>query len=228
MLFEVDPQMEAPSRSVSDESDHSEAEAGTDDVSTESLPGVGDGNSDANALEMDDIFHVLQNERRRNVLRYLEDVDEVIEMRDMAEQIAAWENDTTVQQLHSDQRQRVYIALYQSHLPKMDGLGLINYNKPRGYVEPQPRLEEVQQYLNPQPAAESAPAGGNAAGSETDGRTELLGTAGVAALVVAAGWAGLFAPLLSGMAVATAVFALFTITIAYTYRSGLSQSRAEH
>ncbi|OYR41834.1 hypothetical protein DJ82_04210 [Halorubrum sp. Ib24] len=199
-----------------------------DDVSVDSLPGIEDAGSDTEPLELDDVFHVLQNERRRNVLRYLDDVDDVIEMRDMAVQIAAWENDTTVQRLHSDQRQRVYIALYQSHLPKLDDLGLIDYNKPRGYVEPRPRLDRVQRYLNPEPSTESAPAATAATSAENERRETFLKTAGGAGLLVAAGWAGLLTPLLSGLSVATVVLAIFVGTVAYAYRSELVPSSAEN
>lgn len=100
-------------------------------------------------LEKDDIFHVLQNERRRQVLRHLEGVDHTVQMRDVAEKIAAWENDTTVANLHSDQRQRVYIALYQSHLPKLDELGVIEYNQARGTIETTSRIDSITDYLEP-------------------------------------------------------------------------------
>ena len=56
-------------------------------------------------------------------------------MHDIAEQVAAWENETTVQALTSDELQRADIPLYQSHLPKLDEEGAIEYNKNRGIVE---------------------------------------------------------------------------------------------
>lgn len=99
------------------------------------------------ALPKDEIFHLLQNQRRRYVLQYLQEVDGTVEMRDMAEQVAAWEHDTTLQALTSDERQRVYIALYQAHLPKLDEKGVINYNQSRGIVEPTANVEQLTQYL---------------------------------------------------------------------------------
>lgn len=99
------------------------------------------------SLSKDDTFHILQNERRRRVLQYLSDTDGPVDMRDIAEQVAAWEHDTTVQQLTSDQRQRVYIALYQSHLPKLADFDLIVYNRSRGIVERTPLADQVASYL---------------------------------------------------------------------------------
>ncbi len=98
-------------------------------------------------LSKDKIFHLLQTPRRRHVLRYLKSQDGTVEMRDIAEQVAAWENDTTVQALSSDQRQRVYIPLYQSHLPKLDEEGIINYDQSRGTVERTEVANQLDQYL---------------------------------------------------------------------------------
>jgi hypothetical protein len=98
-------------------------------------------------LPRDEIFHLLQNKRRRLVLRYLTEHGDDIEMREVAEQVAAWENDTTVAGLTSDARQRVYIALYQSHLPKLDENGVIEYDRNRGTIEPCTPLTQLEPYL---------------------------------------------------------------------------------
>jgi len=105
------------------------------------------GNNESGKLEADDVYHLLQNERRRSVLRYMKGVDGAARMRDVAEQVAAWEYDTTVEQLTSQERQRVYIALYQAHLPKLDKHGIIDYNQSRGIVEQKPRAERLEQYI---------------------------------------------------------------------------------
>ena len=62
-------------------------------------------------LTLDDVFHILKNKRRRNVLVYLKEISSHTELKTLTEQVAAWEYDTTVEQLESDQRKRVYIAL---------------------------------------------------------------------------------------------------------------------
>jgi len=109
----------------------------------------------ADTLTKDKIFHILQTQRRRHALRYLKEHDTPVEMRDLAEQVAAWENDTTVQALASDERQRVYIALYQSHLPKLDTEGIIEYNKSRGIVERGELASEFDPYLETSPGSDT-------------------------------------------------------------------------
>jgi hypothetical protein len=121
---------------------------------------------------MDDVFHVLQNARRRLVLVYLSDVEGAVEMRAIAEQVAAWENGTTVEAITSEQRQRVYIALYQSHLPKMDELGVVDYDQARGVVERTPQVDQFLSFLR-LPDEDLEPGGGtvdeNARGVDAEG-----------------------------------------------------------
>lgn len=100
-------------------------------------------------ISKDVVFHLLQNSRRRAILRYLIERDEdVLSMREVSEQVAAWENDTTVAGLSSDARQRVYIALYQSHLPKLHDSGVIEYDRDRGTLSPLPPLAVFEPYLD--------------------------------------------------------------------------------
>lgn len=96
-------------------------------------------------LTKDVVFGILQNKRRRNVLRYLMSVDRMVTQAELAEQIAAQENGITVAEIDSTQRKRVYVALYQTHLPKLDEAGLIEYNSDRGHV----RLTDAAPVLRP-------------------------------------------------------------------------------
>lgn len=103
-------------------------------------------------LSLDDVFHILQTSRRREAIRYMLQAGDRVKMRDLAEHVAAKEHEKTVEQLLSDERQRVYIPLYQSHLPKLDEADIIDYDKPRGVVRPGERLEQFRQYLDSVPS----------------------------------------------------------------------------
>jgi hypothetical protein len=104
----------------------------------------------------DDIFHLLQNSRRRDVLAYLEETEQTT-LRELAEHIAASENGVSVAGLRSAQRKRVYISLYQTHLPKLAAHGVIDYDKSRGTValrddsqlRPHVRLLEDTSHVGP-------------------------------------------------------------------------------
>ncbi|MDL5363314.1 hypothetical protein [Halalkalicoccus sp. NIPERK01] len=99
-------------------------------------------------ISRDDLFHILSNQRRRAVLRDLAEREGPVEMRTLAERIAAREHDTTVNALDSTQRQRVYISLYQNHLPKLATHGIIEYDQSRGRIEPTPLLAGFVSYLD--------------------------------------------------------------------------------
>lgn len=96
---------------------------------------------DKSSLSKDTAFHILQSDRRRALLRYFLAAEKTsFVMRDVAERIAANEHDTTRGQLTSEERNRVYISLYQSHLPTLDDNGIISYNKERGLIQTEPLL----------------------------------------------------------------------------------------
>jgi len=152
----------------------------SDDEVDELLDEVGGADPDDGPdLSDDDVFEVLYNRRRRAVVRHLVEGDGSGSVGDLAERIAADENDTTVRQLSSYERKRVYVALYQNHLPKMDDLGVVDYDKNRGTVRLRDPAERLEPYLG-------EPDGGDgrmpAAGAVALAGTMLLGTLDVGAL----------------------------------------------
>lgn len=105
------------------------------------------GDGDIERLSLDVIFEILHVSRRRDVLGYLEENDGAASLDELAEFIAAKENGIEEWELSSSQRKRVYIGLYQCHLPKMDDAGIIDYNQPRGQVELKPAAAQLYPYL---------------------------------------------------------------------------------
>lgn len=99
------------------------------------------------SLPLDQVFEILKNRRRRLVLHYLEDNGGESSLSDLAEHIAAIENDTTVKAISSTQRKRVYVGLYQCHLPKMDDMNIIDFDQNRGTVVLSANAEQVKSYL---------------------------------------------------------------------------------
>ena len=78
-------------------------------------------------LSNEEAYDQLANHRRRYALHYLKQAEGPVDIGDLAEQVAAWENATDAANLDAQERKRVYIALYQSHLPSMDDAGLVTY-----------------------------------------------------------------------------------------------------
>jgi hypothetical protein len=167
-------------------------------------------------LDTDDVFHLLQNERRRRVIEYLREHEggstEGVDMRDVVEDIAAREHDTSVDLLSSDERQRVYIALYQSHLPKLDDHDVIEYDQDRGWVRLAPGGEQTFPYLD-------LGDGDREAEGSTAGRWPVpaVGAAGlVGALATATG----VGPLAASAGATLVVLAVALVAMAATVSAG--------
>ncbi|MFC4544588.1 helix-turn-helix domain-containing protein [Halosolutus amylolyticus] len=101
------------------------------------------------SLSRDSLFEVLSNARRRSIIAYLNGTDtETVTVRDLAEQIAAWENGISVAEVTYKERKRVYTSLYQLHLEKLHRLGIVRYDQDRGIVEQTPITAQLESYLD--------------------------------------------------------------------------------
>lgn len=80
------------------------------------------------SLSQDEVFGILSNARRRYVLYYLQTAGEPVKLGVLADELAAWENDTTVDEITKTQRKRVQVSLYQTHIQKLLDAGLIEYD----------------------------------------------------------------------------------------------------
>jgi len=116
----------------------------TDDSTS---PG-GETTSKAESLPLDQVFEILKNSRRREVLKYLNEREGSVSLSDLAEHVAAIENETTVKALSSSQRKRIYVGLYQCHLPKMDDMDIVSFDQNRGRIELAENAHQLDDYLD--------------------------------------------------------------------------------
>lgn len=103
-------------------------------------------------LTQDEAFDLLSSPRRRFVIHYLQRAGGPVELGSLADEVAAWENETSVEELSSQQRKRVYVSLYQTHVPKLEEFGLVEYDADAGTIEVTDRLDTVGQYLSEEPS----------------------------------------------------------------------------
>ena len=98
-------------------------------------------------ISNDDCFDLLSNNRRRYTLHYLQHNGEQATLGGLSEQVAAWENGIEVESVSSTQRKRIYTSLQQVHLPRMDGMGAVEFDDRAGVVELGPAAEDLDVYL---------------------------------------------------------------------------------
>jgi len=95
-------------------------------------------------LSKSDIFGVLQNDRRRHVLEYLQDNGSQ-NLRTISEALARIESGTA--EPLSSVRKSVYVSLLQTHLPRMENLGIVTFDRVEDKVELMPAAGDVSVYL---------------------------------------------------------------------------------
>jgi hypothetical protein len=89
--------------------------------------------SSGGRLSKDLVFYLLSSRRRRQVLCHLKE-DDGTTIVELAERIATMENDTDAESLTRQQRKRVYISLYQTHVPKLVEAGIVDHDEATGEV----------------------------------------------------------------------------------------------
>lgn len=98
-------------------------------------------------LSQDIVYDILSSPRRRYVLYYLRTVEEPVEITELARQVAAWENDTTVDEITDQQHKRVYVSLYQTHIPRLESHQIVTYDKDSGRVALAVGETDIDDYL---------------------------------------------------------------------------------
>jgi hypothetical protein len=141
------------------------------------------------ALSQDVVFDILSSSRRRYVLYRLRETEGPVELTKLAEQVAAWENDTDTDQITEQERKRVYVSLYQTHIPRLDEVGLVVYDRETGQIELAEEATQIDDYLS---SGDDSPRWewvylGLAAGSAAFLAATALGPLGAVADTVATG-----------------------------------------
>ncbi|RDI69625.1 DUF7344 domain-containing protein [Halopelagius longus] len=93
-------------------------------------------------LSKDELFRILSNSRRRYIIYYLHEEGDEMSLKELAARIAAVENGTAVEDVTDEERQRVYISLYQTHLPKLEEAGIVSYDDEERMVELTPQTAQ--------------------------------------------------------------------------------------
>nr|WP_255195638.1 hypothetical protein [Halorarius litoreus] len=98
------------------------------------------------ALDPGEIHDVLRNDRRRLTLRSLREAEGgSMLVRDLSERVATLE--TGENPAPRNKRQSVYVSLHQTHLPKLDSLGIVEYDDEEKVVTLKEKVKEVEVYM---------------------------------------------------------------------------------
>ena len=106
---------------------------------------VGDHEQRTESLAEAEIHDVLRNDRRRLVLERLTAEESTQSVSDLAEHIAAVESGEDPPPRNV--RQSVYVSLHQTHLPKLDDLGIATYDADAKEVTRAENADDVAVYM---------------------------------------------------------------------------------
>jgi len=96
-------------------------------------------------LDAGQIHDILRNDRRRLAIRCLRESGGSMSVRDLSEEVATRE--TGESPAPRDKRRSVYVSLHQTHLPKLDDLGIMTYDTDTKEVELRGRAAEITTYM---------------------------------------------------------------------------------
>lgn len=94
-------------------------------------------------------FDILKNARRRHVLEYLREHGGPVETGDLSTYVAAREAGIDATELCSQERKRVYVALHQCHLPRLEEAGVVSLDTDDGIVADETAAPQLYRYLPP-------------------------------------------------------------------------------
>jgi len=105
-------------------------------------------------ISQDEVFDLLSNPRRRFVINYLLREDRPVSIQELSRELATWEFEVDPEELTDQQEKRIYVALYQTHVPKLEDVGVIEYDSDTSLVELTDQATQLQPYVE-----EGAPTG---------------------------------------------------------------------
>jgi DNA-binding transcriptional ArsR family regulator len=169
--------------------------------------------NEAHTLTQDTAYELLSNKRRRFVISRLRRAEGAVSIDELAEGLAAWENEIPESELTDTQIKRLYVSLYQIHVPKLEEAELVTYDKEEGQVRLTSAVSALDSYLPQQETAE-----------EGWGRWQLVYT-GLAAAAI-----GLYVGVLLFPEVFTwlSIAALNVVTVAAFLTVTVTQHLLEH
>ena len=93
------------------------------------------------------LFEALANPWGREVLQCLEDRS-AISLKTASERVASREYEKGREELTEEEKKPVYVGLYQTIVPRMDNVDVVDYEEESGRISPGEMFETAQEYLN--------------------------------------------------------------------------------
>lgn len=106
---------------------------------------MGIASTSSGSIDPGEVHDILRNDRRRRVIKQLQQQLEPVSLRELSERIA--EHESGESPAPRKLRESVYNSLHQTHLPKLDDRGIIEYDKDRKTVRLRDGARHIDVYM---------------------------------------------------------------------------------
>lgn len=98
--------------------------------------------------ELDTVFELCSDGQRRVVLAILAAEQRALTTDDLAKAIVKHTHQKPLEEISGETISRIKIALYHTHLPKVEAAGLIDFDPDREVAEPTEQFARVEPHLS--------------------------------------------------------------------------------
>lgn len=100
------------------------------------------------ALAPETAFRLSSNPTRRGLLECLGYHGETLSLADASEEIACAAEDEPIQEVEAETVKRIYMALYHSHIPRLEAHDIVHYDQAHDLVALTERGHQLAEYLD--------------------------------------------------------------------------------
>lgn len=98
--------------------------------------------------DLDVVFELLANRRRRQVLAVLKTDDRRLTLNDLTKEIAVQETEGLITDVPGEDVYDIFLSLQHTHVPKLAALELVEYDRKRNTVEPTDQFGALEPHLS--------------------------------------------------------------------------------
>lgn len=102
---------------------------------------------DDEGFDLDDLFRVLADRRRRYALYRLRQTEGKVRLPALVRAVLKWENGTDAETVSEQRRQRTYLDFYHNHVPMLVDHGLASYDEDDGTVRLEADLGTASEHV---------------------------------------------------------------------------------
>ncbi|WP_306058990.1 DUF7344 domain-containing protein [Natronococcus wangiae] len=100
------------------------------------------------SIEFDAVLDLCRDRHRRIALAVFEEEQRSLTVNDLTKTILKYNHQTPVTEVSEEALTEIRVSLYRVHIPKLESVGVIEYDPERQHAEPTERFDQLRPYLS--------------------------------------------------------------------------------